>query len=395
MADTAADGSVTIDLVDDGTVAAVPANMPEPQQTHQPEPEREFQPEPARQPAQQQAPADDPQRAITELRDAMRRSEERHAAQMAEMERRRQEAENHARQVSEQAANYSRREIDANFDAISGSLQARQTQMTALRNAQSAAMREGDWDKVAELNTQMATAGAEITNLEAGRRELEAARKAPVQQPAPRQTQQAPQQYRFDSYSSWSNGEYDAFLQSRTPQTAAWLRANPRYASDPAFRGQVNAAHNVAVARGEAPDSDGYFRAIEEVAGIRQPQQQQPETQHASAPTRTQNTMVETREPRQPAQPQQRPAPAAPVARSVPNAQPGRVAITLTEDEQKAARALLPPEIIGKNPDGTPRDPLVVYAQRKAEQMKTGNFRTETAGGPTDKSQSILNLNRV
>ena len=68
--------------------------------------------------------------------------------------------------------------------------------------------------------------------------------------------------------------------------------------------------------------------------------------------------------------------PAAAPSRTVPsagNARGGTVAVTLTPEERQHARLTLTPEIIGVDPvTKLPRDPEVVFAQRKQEAIALG-----------------------
>lgn len=58
----------------------------------------------------------------------------------------------------------------------------------------------------------------------------------------------------------------------------AWIRKNPRYATDDAFHKRVNAAHLAAQDGGVAPGSTEYFQKLEEAGYMRQPPAQTRQT---------------------------------------------------------------------------------------------------------------------
>jgi hypothetical protein len=324
-----------------------------------------------------QTPSDDPDKAVAELRSQLTRSQEerdRMAGALSEESIRRQAAERLVERTAVDSNAAAAREIETNTAAIASSLSAAKTSLSSLKQSYSAALKEGDFDKAAEIQVDMSTTGARIVALEGGQHELAARKEALKAQPV----RQQPRQFQFSQSQAWDGEEFEAYLRTRTPQTAAWLRSNPKYASDPSYRSRVVAAHNYAVAKGAIPDTSDYFKIVEDSTNQGQASRaEQVMTQDTPRDSKSTSSAAATVA-------RSNPVPAAPVSRSVPNAAPGgRVPITLTRDEQEIARLTLRPEIIGKNPDGTPKDPLVVYAQNKAAQQRDGSFRTETKGGPT------------
>jgi hypothetical protein len=104
----------------------------------------------------------------------------------------------------------------------------------------------GDWATAAKIQRTMADTAAELQTLKNGKMQLERAPK-----PIPR----AP----ID--------KVEEFASRCTPRSATWVRAHPEFVRDAKKNAQMIAAHQFAI-QDYAPDSDDYFRSIEETLRI-------------------------------------------------------------------------------------------------------------------------------
>lgn len=202
-----------------------------------------------------------------ELADRYKRQAEREAAGRAEAERRAQEAEER-RQAAERERDATRASAgDTQMGAIETALEARTSEKASLRAELRVAKESGDIDREADITERLGRLGYEIAQLETGKGELEARRNQRSQDAArPHQPAQQNQP-----------SAMEADLARRTPKTAAWLREHPEFYSDPRFRTKVESAHGLAVADGLVPDTEEYFAKIEEIAGVTQKPQAQPQ----------------------------------------------------------------------------------------------------------------------
>jgi len=185
----------------------------------------------------------DPAKALAELR-----------AQLEQERRARIDAENRARQASTEVD-------DSNLQLVTGAIETMQREQGILKGQLKEAMSVGDFDRAAEIQEAMSNNAAKLLQLENGR---EAMKVKPRQEAVPRHSDPVEQ-----------------FASQLSPRSADWVRKNPQFVTDPRLNQKMIAAHNIAVADGHAPDTDGYFSAIEDTLRIRrvEPAQSEPATE--------------------------------------------------------------------------------------------------------------------
>ena len=244
-----------------------------------------------------------------------------------ETERRaRAEAERKANEAA-QTAHTSRGEAqDANLHLITNAIQTVEQNNEILKANYKLAASEQDFDALADIQLEMSTNAARLQKLQDGKQALELAPKS-----------EAPRPYSPDPV--------EALAAQLTPRSAAWVRAHPEFATDQRKYGAMLAAHNLAIAQGEEPDSDSYFASVEGSLRIRQPAQQDDYDPLADAAKPTQRRSA---------------PPAAPVSRTsgATGGQPNRV--TLSVEEREVARSS------GQTPEE--------YARNKLALMKAGRL---------------------
>lgn len=296
--------------------------------------------EPHTEPATDGVADDSPEAGIEALRRQIAESEARvrAAEQEREAARSAREAERAAREEAEQRAAQYQREADhtrrsandAQYDSVINALAAAQGELASQKNALKSAMAEGDFDRVAELSAEIGLTAARVREFEAGKQAMEARR--------------------HDGQQQMPGDAREAYLRSRTPRTAAWLRRNDRFFTDRRFQNAVTGAHMLAENRGIEPDSDEYFQFIEEQVGLRQAQQpqqsHQPQTSAAAATSPRQSPMTAA-----PAQ-----SPAIVSAR----AQAAAGTVSLSPEERELCRR-----------DGISE---AAYAKHKAELLREGRI---------------------
>jgi hypothetical protein len=141
--------------------------------------------------------------------------------------------------------------MDSQLAQITGALDTVTANAETLKANYAAAAAAGDWEQVAEIQTQIARNENHRVQLEQGKASLEAAPKpkaavAPVRPADP----------------------VEALAKQLTPRSADWVRAHPEFTSDPKKYAQMVAAHNLTVSRDFKPDSDEYFAEVEKVLGV-------------------------------------------------------------------------------------------------------------------------------
>ena len=219
---------------------------------------------------------------------------------------------------SEQNAHKSKVEVaDSQLQLVTTAIDRVKETSTQLKAALAEAMRAGDFDTAAEMQSQMSDNAAKLLQLENGKAAMEA-------QPKP----QAPKPIQLDPV--------EALAAQLTPRSATWVRAHPECARDPKLYAKMIAAHNIAVADGIAPDSDEYFQTVESVVFKKAPEPAAAEDD--DDPMASAAKVAPAR---------QAAPPAAPVSRGTPNGRGVRLSLAereaaemagMTEQEYAAAR---------------------------------------------------------
>lgn len=202
------------------------------------------------------APAD----GIAELQAQLaeqRATNQRNSAALAASEASRRETEQRLAAAAGEVRNASVAMQSAELDSIVNALAVSESELAGLNREQVAAMEEGDFKKAAELNIKIGKATARQIQLEDGKTELERRREAAAATPATAAAATVPPNVL---------AQQEAYIASQTPKVAAWMRANPRFFTDKEFSDRVMTAHHKALGNRIQPESDEYFRLIDQEA---------------------------------------------------------------------------------------------------------------------------------
>ena len=250
-------------------------------------------------------------------------------------------------QARTEAAESTKTTIESGIAAAKAEAQAAQESLTAAGEA-------GDWKALAQAQRRLSRAEAELVQLETAKDALPT-RAEPKSEP---RQHQAP------------NDPVEAFINSRTAPTQAWLRAHRDYLTDPKKNAKMQAAHFDAEAEGIPLDSPQYFEHVEKFLGLRKPEMTEQKPNGGQ---------------QQQQQSQRRPtAPVAPVTSSGGGMSGGATEVRLTAEE---ARAATDGTIVWNWDDPKGRfkkgDPvgLSEYARRKAAMTKEGRYLNANIDG--------------
>ena len=158
-------------------------------------------------------------------------------AARADAERRANEAAKTAHQAQIETADNQMQLVNTAIDRV-------KEQSVHLKASYVEALRDGNFEAAAEIQSDMSTNAAKLLQLENGKAAMEAQPKPKAPEPAP-----------LDPV--------EALAAQLTPRSAAWVRAHPECARDQKLYQKMLAAHNIAIADGITPDSDEYFQSVE------------------------------------------------------------------------------------------------------------------------------------
>lgn len=236
---------------------------------------------------------------------------------------RRMEAERRAQEAAESERLARNDKDDSDIQLVSNAIQTLNRDNEILKANYAQAMKNGDFARAAEINDEISEAKAQLLQLQNG---LEAMRAKPKVQPQPPR----------------SADPVEAFASQLTPRSADWVRAHPDFVRDPKLNRKMIAAHELAVADGYIPDTDGYFEAIEQTLKVSPPKAQLEEDASSSAAKVTQRRD------------------AAPAAAPVSRGSSTRSnVVRLTADEREMA------EMMGMKPEDYARNKMALQKEGK------------------------------
>lgn len=211
------------------------------------------------------------------------------------------------------------------------------SQIDACKKEVAAAMTEGNFEKVAEVQTRLSRASATLDRLEATKEDFV--------------TGKANRDAAADAAGTTDEGATTAappleqYVARMAPKAQAWLRdhsdcAPSAFGGDDAKNAKMLRGHYDAISQGYAANSDDYFRVIEESVGLRQAEaeEQEDEGEEDEKPAPKKKT------PNQAQQREREARPSAPVTRNPPgNNQGGQSrTVRLSQAEQETARFSFP-----------------------------------------------------
>ena len=182
---------------------------------------------------------------------------------------RRVEAERQAHEASERERLARNDKDDSDIQLVANAIQTLNRDSEILKANYAMALKNGDFTRAAEINGEMNETAAQLQQLNNG---LEAMKAKPKAQPQPPR----------------SSDPVETFAAQLTPRSADWVRAHPEFVKDARLNRKMIAAHELAVADGYTPDTDGYFSAIEQTLKVGQQRAQPEEDASASAAKVTQ-----------------------------------------------------------------------------------------------------------
>lgn len=239
---------------------------------------------------------------VTETLDTLRKKIEEERLARVEAERRAQEAANMAAQARNEAE-------DTNLHLVTNAIGTLKQNAAILKDHYKSAMEAGDYDRVAEIQQEMANNSHKLSELERGKAAMESKPRVEV----PRTPQ--------------ATDPVEAFASQLSPRSAQWVRSHPEYAVNPVLREKMIAAHRLAVADSMAPDTDEYFDYVEGILRIKK-----------SDPVQTQGEEA-TSAAAKPVQRRSSP-PAAPVSRSGTGDGSRPNVVRLTSEEREMAQMM-------------------------------------------------------
>ena len=156
------------------------------------------------------------------------------------------EAERRAQEASDSEVKARTEVQGSQLDLITNAIATIEQSNEALKSAYREARANNDTDKEWELQETLSENAAKLIQLKAGEKAL---KNAPKPTPRP------------------MTDPVEQFAAKLTPTSAAWVRSHPEYVRDPKKNRAMLAAHELAMSRDIAPDSEEYFQDVEDDLG--------------------------------------------------------------------------------------------------------------------------------
>lgn len=241
---------------------------------------------------------------------------ERNRAEQSERRRQAQEAQLQEAQEKLQSGEMAR---------VTQGIESATRELASLQAEARSALEAGNFEKAAEISTKQARAAAQLDRWEAAKERLESEAARPDGGRVVDETREAPA-LTMSNFERYVSGFSD-------PRAQTWLRAHPECVppeagGNPQKNAQMMAGHYAALAQNLTPNTEDYFRVIEEHTGHRKPVTQQEEE-----PKLVSKQTV-----------QRQAAPSAPVSRTPPSGQGtgGTRTVRLSPAEQEMAKISFP-----------------------------------------------------
>ena len=165
----------------------------------------------------------------------------------------REEAEKYARYIAEQANKAYEEVGETQFHLVVNALETVKRDNEILKAQLAEANSLGDYSKAAEIQEAMSHNAVKINQLETGKREMEGRPKTPAFTPPP---------------VSPAIDPIEQIIEAVSKPSADWIQRNRQYIKNDVDIQDMFDAHASAVRRGIAPDTDAYFRYVEQKMGI-------------------------------------------------------------------------------------------------------------------------------
>lgn len=197
---------------------------------------------------------------LTRQLEELRTAEALAKKQLADSQRREQDAIRHAQERDAELTRERERSVSAEYESVVNAINALQSEADRAQSDLEASLAANDSRGAADAQRRLATTSARLVGLEDGkaawdqRREWERANPPQRQQPA-----SDPVAAQIDSMTHLSVKQRD------------WLKNHRDAMTDPAKNAYLGAAHWDAIRAGREQDSEAYFTALEEKLGYRQP----------------------------------------------------------------------------------------------------------------------------
>lgn len=255
---------------------------------------------------QAEASATDPEAALKKLQERLEKEREARA-----------EAERRAAELEARASQASNEVLESNLHLVGSAIETVKRDQELLKAQLREANLVGDYDTVTNVQEQMAMNITKLSELERGYQELQRQPRIPVQQMQPK----APNEITVDD-----------LIDKVTPRSQEWLRRNREHLPDQRSIRIMARAHEDAIDYGMVPESDAYFRFVENRLGIGE-SRTTPEVETAMSGAAK---VTKTRQS----------PPAAPVSRQPANSpsRPGVIQLTAAEVEAAKISGISPAE---------------------------------------------------
>ena len=206
--------------------------------------------------------------------DILQRQLDEKRREIEEARRQKMEAEQMLRQREQEVYEYQTQAQSSQHVALVNAIASYERDADALERDYASYMAEGDYQKGAKIQRQMAQVEARLMTLQQGKEELETRLQQP--RPEPKMDQPRIQQVASDSI--------DDKIKHLHPLSQAWIKSHPETLNDQKMNNKMTAAHYKALAEDYTPNTPDYFAFIDSEMGYKPSQAAPPAPSAPRAP---------------------------------------------------------------------------------------------------------------
>lgn len=187
--------------------------------------------------------------ATDDVSDVIKAQAQEYEAKLEAERKEKEEARRRAEKAEQEAKVATAKVADSEIDAVTNAIHAVEMERETVKRQLKDAMESGDFDGTVKAQEALAEVVTKLSALKEGKNYIEQRKSEPAQHQDPQ----------------------EAYISRFTPRSQEYLRSHRELIADPSKNKRMIAAHYEAEAEGYAPDTDAYFKFLDQKLGYAEP----------------------------------------------------------------------------------------------------------------------------